>query len=179
MTGMSIYDQFTEQERTLLHDRARRFASAQAEVSPGDTATVLLVTLREETYALPIDTIVNIKDGIPVVPVPCAQPFVAGIANIRGHIIPVLDLATLLGVPGKQSQADILVQAVHEDMNVAFLVERVGETVSLSLAEMAPIPEIMDVDRVDYLQGTFADGTILLDMAAILADPSLEPDRVE
>jgi purine-binding chemotaxis protein CheW len=176
---MSIYDQFTEQECALLHNRAARAVSAQAEALSSDTATVLLITLREETYALPIDTIVNIKDGIPVVPVPCAQPFVAGIANFRGHIIPVLDLATLLGVPGKQHQADILVQAIYEDVNVAFLVESVGETVSLPLAEMDPIPSVMGIDRVDYLQGTFADGTILLDMIAILTDPSLEPNNVE
>lgn len=173
---MNIYKHFSETELELLRARAMRTAGATDGEQDEDVVTALLVTLRDEVYAVPITTITYVEDSIPVIPVPCVPPFVAGIANMRGHIIPVLDLAELLGIPGNTTNANILVRAANDEMSVAFRVETVGEVITLSLSDMDPIPDILDVAKTDYLTGTFPDGVILLNMEAILNDPALEVD---
>ncbi|MBN1285274.1 MAG: purine-binding chemotaxis protein CheW [Anaerolineae bacterium] len=171
---MSIYRHFSETELALLRARAARTAGVAEDETDGDFVTTLLVTLRNETYAIPITSISYVEDSIPVIPVPCVPSFVAGIANLRGHIIPVLDLAELLGIPGSSSAADILVRASNDEMTVAFRVEAVGEVAALALADLDPIPDILDAAKPEYLSGTFPNGVVLLNVDAILSDPSLE-----
>jgi purine-binding chemotaxis protein CheW len=97
---VSLYSNFSEQEWQILQARAARVAAASAQQGDyrTDVMAALRVTVRGERYALPLDSITAVYDRTPIIPVPCTPPFVAGIANIRGHIIPVLDLAALLGI---------------------------------------------------------------------------------
>jgi chemotaxis signal transduction protein len=51
-----------------------------------------------EIYALPVQNALEVADLGPVTPVPGARPELVGIANMRGQILPVMDLAELLGI---------------------------------------------------------------------------------
>jgi purine-binding chemotaxis protein CheW len=172
---MSIYDRFSEQELAVLQARAERVASAGRGVVVDNVLSTLVVKIRDETYALPLKTINYILDGnTRVIPVPCVPPFVAGIANVRGHIVPVLDLATLLGVPGEAQSGDgALVVAANDEMTVAFRVEAIGDVLYLLTDKLTPLPPTLDIEKTAYLQGTLPDGTGLLDVDAILDDPGL------
>src|SRR5215216_5720695 len=97
---MSIHEHFTERELKILQARAERAASAaQRDDVEKTEIRALQCTLGSESYALPVEFVRAVYENVTVVPVPCTPRFVAGIANIRGRIMPVLDLATLLNVP--------------------------------------------------------------------------------
>jgi purine-binding chemotaxis protein CheW len=133
------------------------------------------VTIREERYALPLPSLVNVHERIVIIPVPCVPRHVAGIANIRGHIIPVLDLGVLMDVPGvSTAKNSTLVVAAHHDLKVAFLVERIGDVATYTVNSVAPVPMNLETRQaVAYVQGILPGGAALLNIDAILDDDEI------
>ena len=62
-------------------------------------------------------------------------------------------------------------------LTVAFYVEEVGDVAPLMMNTLAPIPAAFGIDKTIHLQGVMPDGTVLLDVAAILDDPALIVDE--
>jgi purine-binding chemotaxis protein CheW len=177
---MSFYDHFDEEEQAVLRLRAERAADKTLE-TPETLASIdtLIVTLSDETYGLPLQALtaayqVSVNLTTPIVPVPCTPPFVAGIANIRGHVVPVIDLAVLLGVPNSTSSDSTgIVVVANEDVTMAFRVDAIGDAILVKVGELAPVSELFDLAKTEYLQGVLPDNIILLDIDAILSDPAL------
>jgi len=177
---MSSFESFSQAEQAILQARAARVAADTQSGGDQNALTVLLVSVHDEMYALPIEAIRAVHVDIPVMTVPCAPPFVAGIANIRGYVLPVIDLARLLDVPAPQRQAAPiggLILASQEDMTIALLVNAIHDVAILPLDRLAPVPSTLARERLNYLQGVMPDGAILLDVAAILNDPALVVDE--
>jgi purine-binding chemotaxis protein CheW len=177
---MSFYDRFTEAEQTLLRQRAERVA-----LSSFDTSEVLasidtlIVKLGDESYGLSLRSLTAAyQAAMLVVPVPCTPPFVAGVANIRGRVVPVIDLAVLLGTSGPPvSDLTAIVLVANDHMTLAFRVSAIGETILVGGGELAPVSGLFDLAKRAYLQGMLPDGTIVLNMDAILNDPALIVDE--
>lgn len=70
--------------------------SATPSVTPGDQ--VLVVRLGAGLHAIPVAAVEEILPALPVEPVAQCPSFVRGVVYVRGHLIPVLDLAERLGM---------------------------------------------------------------------------------
>ncbi len=174
---MSLQDLFSEKELALLRQRAERVAAPLRDERSRDRLTALIVMMHGEKYALPIDLITVVYRDVVVIPVPCVPNFVAGMANVRGHLVSVLDLAAVLGVEGANNDAEsALVVAAAADANIGLRVEVVGEVVDLAISQMNPVPPNMNLAQAEYLQGIFPDGTALLNLKAVLDDKRLVVD---
>jgi purine-binding chemotaxis protein CheW len=171
---MSIYEHFSEQALEILRARAER-AAAVAQTGAGEKpVTALQLWLDSESYALPIEMLRAVYEGVTVVPVPCTPAFVAGIANVRGRILPVLNLAALLN-PGGASGSDAmsLVVVSNSTLTVALLVATVGDVTTFLASDLTPLPASTDAGSAAYMRGILPDGTGLLDLNAMLGDPAL------
>jgi purine-binding chemotaxis protein CheW len=169
---MSIYDHFSEAERALLQARAERAAKPLRSGEADSQLSALIVTTGAEAYALPVESVLAVYEAAPVVPVPCTPPFVAGITNIRGHILPVLDLSALLnGHSQWEGDNAALVVVTANDFSAALRVERIGSVQPIPIVNA--IPANLDVTHSAYVKGFFPDGAVLLDLAAMLSDPAL------
>ena len=180
---MSFHNLFSEREREILRLRADRAAqAAQDTLEVEASLDVLMVAIGDEVYALPLNMLTaayqsDVNLATPVVPIPCVPAFVAGVTNIRGHVIPVLDLAILLGLPGDGTLATALVIVANANMSVALSVVEIGDAASIRMEDVTPVPETLHLTRPDYLQGTLPDGAGLLNVNAILNDPALIVDE--
>jgi purine-binding chemotaxis protein CheW len=180
----SFYDHFNENERAVLRKRAERVADKTAEAQE-DLARIeiMVITLGSETYGLPLRALtaayqVNVNLVTPVVPVPCTPPYIAGIANIRGHVVPVIDLAVLLGLPASAAAGPTgIVVVANAAATMAFGVDRIGDAARARLEELVPVSDLFDLAKTEYLQGTLPDGTIVLNIDAILTDSTLIVDE--
>src|SRR4029453_9458434 len=56
----------------------------------------------EEIYAVPSSAVREVYPLKGLSPLPCTPPFVLGVINARGHILPVIDLTSLLGLAKQQ-----------------------------------------------------------------------------
>jgi purine-binding chemotaxis protein CheW len=179
---MHIYDHFSPQEREVLRKRAERLARPIEDQQVDDALDVLIVSVGSESYAIPTDFITGVYEDASCVAVPCVPPFVAGITNIRGHIIPVLDLASFLNIASKDakeaedSPVKSLVVISHNDLRVALAVTEAGVTQTVSAASFTPIPDSTNLAQHGHLTGLLPGGTALLSVEAILNE-SLE--RIE
>jgi purine-binding chemotaxis protein CheW len=170
---MSFYEHFSIEEVAILRARAERIASTQNEIQQGDTVSVLVIQAAGETYGLPMESLTAVYMNHRIIPVPCVPPYVAGIANIRGEIMPVFDLATLLKVPSEEKK-EALIVASNNGNSMAFCVEAVGESRTVQLSELQPVPPLLNDT---YLNGISADGMAMLNVEAIINDTELIVDE--
>ncbi len=170
---MSFYDHFSEEEVAILRSRAARIARTQNEVKPGEMLTALVIQAGGELYALPIEVLVAVYVEHSIIPVPCVPSYVAGVANIRGQVLTVLDLAILLNVSGGTAR-HALVVASDRETSIAFCAESVGETITFPNGDMQPVPAALNGD---YLQGVLPGGIALLNLKALFDDEALTVDE--
>ena len=88
-----------------LNDRARRLAEVPPPADASRAIEVLVCRLGVEEYALELRLLHGVYPATGLTPVPCTPPFVAGLLNLRGEILTVLDLAAAMGLTGFESSA--------------------------------------------------------------------------
>lgn len=102
--------------------------------------------LSKETYGINILRVVEIISLIEITPVPNSPTFVKGIINLRGQIIPVVDLRLKFGIPETNVTRETCVIVVnvameHGDIQVGLLVDAVREVVDIALEQIANAPK--------------------------------------
>ena len=143
----------------------------------------LIFTLGKETYGVPILKIQNIERKLDITPVPGTPSFVKGIMNLRGQIIPVLDLKEKLGIGAAEitSKTCIIIVNVRKEAGIhknGVMVDDVSEVLDISDGYIEPVPKYHNtqIDQ-EFMSGIgkvkdSKDGTdrviILLDIQKIL-----------
>jgi purine-binding chemotaxis protein CheW len=146
-----------------LNDRARRLAEVPPEVDASRALEVLVCRLGVEEYAVELRLLHGVYPATGLTPVPCTPPFVAGLLNLRGEILTVLDLAAAMGLTGSEQREVILAETPR--VRVGLLVDEV-----LGVRRIA----LDSLDRAltggDSTRGIAEARTVLLDLEALLAD---------
>jgi purine-binding chemotaxis protein CheW len=121
-----------------------------------------------EAYAMPVEFVLEVAELGDIAPVPGSRPEMLGVWNLRGQILPVVDLALLLGIPRAAPPRRLLVAeaggrragfAIDEVSGVGELADPAEEAesellVGATLAE-GDLIGVIDVPRVfDSLDGT-------------------------
>ena len=121
-----------------------------------------------ETYAMPVEFVLEVAELGDIAPVPRSRPEMLGVWNLRGQILPVVDLALLLGIPRSAPPRRLLVAeaggrragfAIDDVSGVGELADPAEEAesellVGATLAE-GDLIGVIDVPRVfDSLDGT-------------------------
>lgn len=123
------------------------------QVDIAETLDVLLIQLASELYALPSASVREVIRYRAFTAVPGAPPVLPGILNQRGMILPVVDLALLLGLESAPpTRAARLVIVSHDEIDMALLVEGVLDLVELTGA-IDVLPVALEPARARYLRG--------------------------
>ena len=137
---------------------------------------VLTFVLDGETFALPIDRVREVVEFRGLTRVPRARPYVRGLLNLRGNVVPVVDLRSKLGMGETPSTVDTCVIVVELELGarhliVGALADAVREVKTLDDgAPIEGVPEYGLEVPAEFLQGIVRDeDTLLL---------ALEPDRL-
>lgn len=94
---------------------------------------LLLVELGETLYGLGADLVREIVTVLPAARLPGAPPHVQGIANLRGHLLPVVDLRRrILGTPVTRPEASTVVVSA-EDRLLGLVVDEVRDVISIAV----------------------------------------------
>jgi len=138
-----------------------------------ETLDVLLIELNGELYALPSASVREVIRYRDYTPVPGAPAVLPGILNQRGTILPVVDVARVLGLESpRPTRATCLIAASHSEIDMAQLVERVWDLVALPAGTIDPLPTALDPARARYLRGIvhYEDQPVaLLDLDELIA----------
>ncbi|BDG06089.1 chemotaxis protein CheW [Anaeromyxobacter oryzae] len=160
----------------ILAARARALAPPPGAREPAGTLAVVGFTLGDERYAVEAEYVREVVRPPRLARLPGAPPFLAGVANLRGEIVDVLDIRGLLGVAPSAAAPARLAVLGAERAELALVVDAVLDLGAVDPARLASAPESPARSRPEYVRGLTPDGVVLLDGAAILRDPRLVVD---
>jgi purine-binding chemotaxis protein CheW len=174
---MGIWEQFSEAEIAILKLRAKQLSQLEEESGQAKLISTLFVHINAVQYAFPIEHLIAVYLNVPVVTLPSVPAYVKGIANLRGYITPLLDLARLFNIEQETTpqQKAYCILASHQDNTCAFYVQRVDDIQFINIERLSPISE--QAYKRDYLQGITEQNVLLINSKAILEDETLVIDE--
>ena len=132
---------------------------------------LVVFSLGDEEFGVPITLVQEIiRYGAPR-PIPGSPAHVEGVINLRGRIIPVVDLRARLRLAGERSADAKVVIVALDDLTVGVVVDEVREVLTLADDVCEPAPPGTDdaayVEAVGKLDGRLV---VLLDMVRLLGE---------
>jgi purine-binding chemotaxis protein CheW len=164
-----------QEAQAILRARARAFARA-VEVPPAreDTIELIEFVLAYERYAIESTYVREVHALRELTRVPCTPAYVAGMVDVRGQILTVIDVRTFFDLPQK-GLPDLNKVIVLKSGDIAFglLADAIIGTRSIPAADLQmSLPTLTGIRR-DYLRGLTAERIVVLDAGSLLSDPNL------
>jgi purine-binding chemotaxis protein CheW len=119
--------------------------------------------LAGQCFCFDIMSVREIRGWIRATLLPHAPSFVCGVINLRGAILPVIDLAARLGFPTNEPTARSAVIVVElPGQNAGILVDAVADIIPVSPGDIQPTPEVTSSMTKDFMRGVIPqkDGMI-------------------
>lgn len=114
----------------------------------------LTFSLGEEEYGLDILKVQEIKGYTKATPLPDSPPHVKGVINLRGTIIPVLDLRCLFSMEeAVADKATVVIVVMVADSIVGFLVDGVNDVLSIPRENIEQAPDLTRRGNGDFISG--------------------------
>ena len=115
---------------------------------------IVVCELADEHYGLDIARVFEIIRNQPITPVPRAPSFVKGVINLRGRIIPVVDLRGRFGMPEAEPTKETrIVVAESASTRVGLIVDSVSEVLLLPIDSVEVTPGVAAGADAEYLRG--------------------------
>ena len=139
----------------------------------GGSPPLQLVSFRlaEEEYAFDILTVREVNRMMEITHVPRAPGFIEGVVNLRGNVIPVIDLRKRFGLPEREPDKSTRIVVCDVDSRVVgFIVDTVTEVLRIHADTVEPPGDIAGIDA-EYIRGVGKIEErllILLDVSRVL-----------
>ena len=148
--------------------------SSAPRTDSGENTELISFAIGNDQYGVDIMAVREIKGWTDITPLPGQADYVRGVLNLRGAIVPIIDLRCRFGQGLTQAtplHIAIIVQIAEKP--IGLLADRVLDIVSLDETDIKPVPRVAQSDRVNFLSGLLASeaGMIaLIDLPHLLAD---------
>jgi len=142
---------------------------------------LLTFLIGQEEYAVSIHRTREIIEYPPITQVPGTPAFIRGVLNLRGSVVPVVDLALKFGLPSapvtnRTCVVILEVELGEESAVMGVIADAVSQVVELSRDEIEEPPSFGTQVRVDYLLGMGRSGqrfVLMLDIDKVLSEGEL------
>jgi purine-binding chemotaxis protein CheW len=135
--------------------------------SIGDEQLVVF-NLAHESYGVEISAVREIIRLQPITKVPRTAEFVEGVINLRGKVIPVIDLRRRFGLPSaERSRASRIVVVEVGEHLLGFVVDRMSEVLHVSASQIEPPSPMVASVNSGYLRGIAKTGDRLIVLLAL------------
>jgi len=160
----------------ILLERAKKIAGRgenRASLTE-ETISVVEFLLIPERYAVEekyISEVLFMKD---ITPLPGTPPFVMGIINLRGRIVSILNLKSLLNLREKGlTELNRVMVLKNDDMEFGIAADSISGNKTILKNTLSPPPLTLDQFGAQYISGVNPDGLILLNAANLLSSKQI------
>jgi purine-binding chemotaxis protein CheW len=151
----------------LLEERARALARPVIDTEPADSPRLISFSLAGELYGIEPRRVMEICRLGHLVPLPRAEPWVAGLTGWRGELVLVIDLRLLLGAEGSPRGERPTLLVLGEDRPLlGVLADAPGELLAISPHDLRAPPD--GVSGKEYIRGMTTDTVLVLDVDRVL-----------
>ncbi|MEC4889539.1 MAG: chemotaxis protein CheW [Nitrospira sp.] len=142
-----------------------------------DGSQFLTFSLGEELYGVDILRVQEIKGYTAVTKIPNTPPHIKGVLNLRGTIVPIVELRTKFGLPTiEYTMFTVIVVVVVRDKVMGLIVDAVSDVLDIEKKDIQSAPEFGAKADVTFLNGIGKSGDkliALLDIDRLLTDADM------
>ncbi|MFH1539497.1 MAG: chemotaxis protein CheW [bacterium] len=115
---------------------------------------VLWFKLGAEDYGIKVDYVLTVIDTAPGIPVPNTPKFVKEVVNLRGTLIPIMNLKELFPISKEESGEEMMVILDDVDgMRVGIMVDQVNDVLDIDMGELLPAPPSLSAFGAECIYG--------------------------
>ena len=124
-------------------------SESQTLVTTDSSTAHMIFTLAQSEYAVSVSQVREIITSITISPVPGSPDYLTGVTNLRGHILPIVDLRRRFEIEGEfdsERECIVVLSIENEESTLEFGIraDAVVEVVSISEEEIDPAPTMND-----------------------------------
>lgn len=142
------------------------------------SALYVLFRVAETEYVLPAADVLQMESFNGATYVPGAPGYVAGLMQIRGRVVPVVDLRLRFGLPSLPPTLDSRVVVMqHEDRTVALLVDQAREVLRLDPSKFRAPPDVVQDESKGFVKWVAQAGNrivLLIDPSRVIGEEKLD-----
>lgn len=141
----------------------------------GDSIQYIVIKLGAEQYGIDIKYVDNIVRMQHITRVPKVAGYLKGVINLRGEVIPVMNLRLKMGLPEQEATkaSRIIILKLEQHGTIGFIVDEVREVVTLSLDQIDKVTYDANEEKTNFISGIGKyenDLISLLDMNVVAAE---------
>ncbi len=142
---------------------------ASGSASAGDLHQQFITfRLGEEDYGVDIMAVREIKGWTQTTPIPNAPRCIRGVINLRGVIVPIMDLRARFGLPlTEPTLMNVVIIINTGTRTTGLLVDAVSDIISVPPGAIRPIPDMGVTDQEDLLSGLVAIESRMISLVAL------------
>jgi len=164
----------------ILKKRAKALAvhDQPSDNTAGKALAVVKFVLAPDTYAIDASMVTEVILLRELTPLPGVPSFLAGITNVRGKIVSIVDLKKYLGI--KQvgiSEHNRVILLSDERMEFGVLTDAIVGTDEIFTETLLEIPNSRQIETHRHIHGITPDGILWLNIAGLLSDAGLIIDQ--
>jgi purine-binding chemotaxis protein CheW len=146
--------------------------------SSQDKYELITFRVRDQEFGVDVMSVREIRVWTPATPLAHAPPYICGVINLRGVVLPIVDLAVRLGEPPTEASTRHAILVVQvRDQAVGLLVEGVSEILSITGAQIQSVPDIASNSSQEMVSGIVVlDGRMI---SMITLEAMLKPSEFE
>jgi len=123
-----------------------------------ESTQYLTFTLEDEDFALEISKVREVLDYTTITRVPRMPDFMRGVINLRGNVVPVIDLRLKLGMSATEKTVDTCIVIVEIDVDgemtqMGALADSVQEVIELHPDQISPPPKLGTKLNTEFIRG--------------------------
>ena len=129
-------------------------------MSATETGSMKALTLRlqDELFAVEAGSVREILDLVPITEVPNASPFVSGLINVRGRVVPLADLRVMFGMDRPEPDEDTRIVVMEVDIDgeptvAGILADKVHDVTDIEAASIEEAPRVGMRWRPEFIRG--------------------------
>ena len=128
--------------------------------------------LAGEEYGIEILRVLEIIRMMPITRVPRTPSYIRGVINLRGKVIPVIDLRAKFGMPASPEPEQVMIVVQVTGVQIGIVVDAVAEVASIAAADIDPTPDFGAAVHTGFLLGLGKSNgrlRLLLDIERVLS----------
>jgi len=171
----------TVEERTILRQRAENLRHAAENEEASGLIPLAVIGLNGEYFGLDLEAVREFTDVDKITPIPCCPTHIIGNINLRGEIVTLIDIRSLLNLPSKGAKKGSKAMIIRiNDLVAGVTVDEVFDVMYLNPIEIKPVPAAIHSMNDEYLRGTASYGKKImgiLELSKILMQGELVVDE--
>lgn len=151
----------------------------------GEEKKVIVFTLGVEEYGVEVEKVRTIERMQPMTRVPKTPEFIKGVINLRGVVIPIIDLRARFGLElAEYTDNTRIIIVSTEDLEVGLIVDSANDVIDLDTDNIDTPPEVVGGIKAKYLDGIARVGEkrllVLLNLEQVLEKSEIQQlERIE